>query len=98
MSWLLIQNATQMFPFFEISNRAVRLVVFLLILGFPVALILSWTYQITPEGIKRESDVAPEHSNWRHLSRTEKKVPTGMCFAMIRVSKRCLLTRAETAV
>src|SRR6266516_7300016 len=40
VSWLLIQVATQVFPFFEIPNWAVRLVVLLLILGFPVALIL----------------------------------------------------------
>jgi len=58
VSWLLIQIATQVFPFFEIPNWAVRLVVILLILGFPIALILSWAFEITPEGIKRESEVA----------------------------------------
>ena len=62
VSWLLIQIATQVFPFFEIPNWAVRLVVLLLILGFPVALILSWAFEITPEGIKRESGVAPDPS------------------------------------
>src|ERR1700759_5011797 len=62
VSWLLIQIATQVFPFFEIPNWAVRLVVILLILGFPVALILSWAFEITPEGIKRESDVEPAQS------------------------------------
>ena len=59
VSWLLIQIATQVFPFFEIPNWAVRLVVLLLILGFPVALILSWIFEITPEGIRRESEVKP---------------------------------------
>src|SRR5207302_8368035 len=53
VSWLLIQVATQVFPFFEIPNWAVRLVVLLLIIGFPVALILSWAFELTPEGIKR---------------------------------------------
>jgi TolB-like protein/Flp pilus assembly protein TadD len=62
VSWLLIQIATQVFPFFEIPNWAVRLVVLLLILGFPVALILSWAFEITPEGIKREKDVVPGQS------------------------------------
>src|SRR6266403_5771883 len=66
VSWLLIQVATQVFPFFEIPNWAVRLVVLLLILGFPVALILSWAFEITPEGIKRESEVAHEQSTARH--------------------------------
>src|SRR5438309_1438482 len=69
VSWLLIQVATQVFPFFEIPNWAVRLVVLLLILGFPVALILSWAFEITPEGIKRESEVAHERSKTRHTGR-----------------------------
>src|SRR6202043_1024928 len=59
VAWLLIQVATQVFPFFDIPNWAVRLVVLLLILGFPVALILAWAFEITPEGIKLEKDVAP---------------------------------------
>src|ERR1022692_4769390 len=70
VSWLLIQIATQVFPFFEIPNWAVRLVVLLLILGFPVALTLSWAFEITPEGIKRESEIAPNESITRR---------TGLC-------------------
>src|SRR6266478_2304805 len=69
VAWLLIQVATQVFPFFEIPNWAVRLVVLLLILGFPVALILSWAFEITPEGIKRESEIAPNESITRHTGR-----------------------------
>ncbi|MEY2578770.1 MAG: hypothetical protein QOI49_1594 [Verrucomicrobiota bacterium] len=61
-AWLLIQIATQVFPFFEIPNWAVRLVVVLLILGFPVALVLAWAFEITPEGIKRESEIDAGHS------------------------------------
>src|SRR5438105_5825418 len=59
VSWLLIQVATQVFPFFEIPNWAVRLVVLLLMLGFPVALILAWAFELTPEGIKRTEEVTP---------------------------------------
>jgi adenylate cyclase len=54
VAWLLIQIATQVFPFFEVPNWAIRLVVLLLVLGFPVALVLSWAFEITPEGIKLE--------------------------------------------
>src|SRR2546423_204109 len=57
VAWLLIQVATQVFPFFEIPNWAVRLVVLLVILGFPIALFLAWAFEITPEGIKRAEDV-----------------------------------------
>ena len=44
------------FPFFEIPNWGVRLVILGLVLGFPAALILSWAYDITPAGIKRTED------------------------------------------
>src|SRR5262245_3271897 len=68
-SWLLIQIATQVFPFFEIPNWAVRLVVLILILGFPAALILSWAFEITPEGIKRESEIESDRSITRKTGR-----------------------------
>jgi TolB-like protein/Flp pilus assembly protein TadD len=53
VAWLLMQVASQIFPFFEIPNWAVRLVVLLLIIGFPIALIIAWAFELTPEGIKR---------------------------------------------
>ena len=53
VAWLLMQVASQIFPFFDIPNWAVRLVVLLLIIGFPVALILAWAFELTPEGLKR---------------------------------------------
>ena len=65
VSWVLIQIATQVFPIFSIPNWAVRLVVLLLVLGFPVALILAWAFELTPEGIKRTEDV-PIHESIRH--------------------------------
>jgi TolB-like protein/tetratricopeptide (TPR) repeat protein len=71
VAWLLIQIATQVFPFFEIPNWAVRLVVLVLIAGFPVALVFSWAFEITPEGIVREIDVESGKSITHH---TGKKV------------------------
>ena len=56
-AWLLIQIATQVFPFFDIPNWSVRLVVVAVIVGFPFALLFSWFYELTPQGIKRESEV-----------------------------------------
>lgn len=51
--WLLLQVATQVFPFFDIPNWVVRLVVVLLVLGFPVAVALAWVYELTADGIRR---------------------------------------------
>jgi TolB-like protein/lipopolysaccharide biosynthesis regulator YciM len=59
VAWLLMQVASQIFPFFEIPNWVVRMVVLLLIIGFPVALVIAWAFEITPEGIKRTEDVGP---------------------------------------
>jgi TolB-like protein/Tfp pilus assembly protein PilF len=59
VAWLLMQVASQIFPFFEIPNWGVRLVVLLLVIGFPVAIILAWAFELTPEGLKR-TEVADE--------------------------------------
>jgi TolB-like protein/Tfp pilus assembly protein PilF len=63
VAWLLIQVATQTFPFFEIPNWIVRAVILLLCLGFPIALILAWAFDRTPQGLKRtdSDESAPPH-------------------------------------
>ena len=57
VAWLLIQVATQVFPFFDIPAWVVRLVVLLSIVGFPIALVCSWAFELTPEGIKLDGEV-----------------------------------------
>ena len=52
VAWLLIQIASQVFPFFEIPNWAVRFIVLAIIIGFPIALIIAWAFELTPEGLK----------------------------------------------
>src|SRR5690349_2604820 len=59
VGWLLVQIATQVFPFLEIPNWIVRLVIALVAIGFPVALIIAWAFELTPGGIKRTEDVGP---------------------------------------
>src|SRR2546423_11228014 len=56
VGWLLIQVATQVFPFFEIPNWAVRLVVLLIVVGFPIALVTAWAFELTPGGIRRTEE------------------------------------------
>src|SRR5436190_8575671 len=71
VGWLLVQVATQVFPFFEIPNWAVRLVVLAIVIGFPIALVIAWAFELTPEGLKRTEDVdlaaaaqQPRHRAW----------------------------------
>jgi TolB-like protein/cytochrome c-type biogenesis protein CcmH/NrfG len=53
VGWLIAQIATQIFPFLEIPNWAIRLVILLIVIGFPIALVIAWAFEATPEGIKR---------------------------------------------
>jgi TolB-like protein/tetratricopeptide (TPR) repeat protein len=69
VGWLLIQIATQVFPFFEIPNWGVRLMVSIIALGFPIALILAWAFELTPEGVKRTEAVESEGRSARSRGR-----------------------------
>jgi TolB-like protein/Tfp pilus assembly protein PilF len=62
VSWLIVQIAASTFPVLEIPSWCVRLVIVLLVLGFPIALVLAWAYELTPEGIKRTEEIAPAKS------------------------------------
>ena len=64
VGWLIAQIATQIFPFLEIPNWIVRLVIVLIAIGFPIALVIAWAFEATPEGIKRTevADAKHEHS------------------------------------
>ena len=53
VGWLLVQVATQVFPFLEIPNWVVRLVIALVVIGFPIALVIAWAFEATPQGIQR---------------------------------------------
>ena len=61
VAWLLIQIATQVFPFFDIPNWVVRLVILLIIIGFPIALVIAWAFELTAEGIKRTQAADAAH-------------------------------------
>jgi TolB-like protein/Flp pilus assembly protein TadD len=62
VAWLLIQAASILFPTFEAPSWVMKVFVTAVILGFPVALILAWAFELTPEGIRRAEEVAPRES------------------------------------
>ncbi len=57
VAWFLTQLTTQVLPLFEIPNSAMRFVVIALVVGFPIAMLLAWVYEFTPEGIVRTEDL-----------------------------------------
>ncbi|MEY2511771.1 MAG: hypothetical protein QOE26_2534 [Verrucomicrobiota bacterium] len=69
IAWLLIQAASILFPTFEAPAWVMKILVVILALGFLVALAFSWAFEITTEGIQRESEVAPEQSAGAHVGR-----------------------------
>jgi adenylate cyclase len=62
--WALSQGIAQVFPVFDVPNWAIRSIVLLIIIGFPIAVVFAWFFEITPEGIKRTevADAARQHS------------------------------------
>ncbi len=69
VAWLLIQAASILFPTFEAPPWVMKVFVAVIVLGFPIALVFSWAFEITPEGIKREEDVSPSQSITHHTGR-----------------------------
>lgn len=94
IAWLLIQVATQIFPFFAIPNWVVRLVVLLIALGFPIALVFAWIFELTPEGLKRTQEVAPHQSVAR---RTGKKLDFVIIGVLLGAIALLLLGRSRSA-
>src|SRR5207249_2310294 len=69
VSWLLIQAASIFFPAFDAPSWVMKIFIIVIIFGFPVALIFSWAFEITPEGLKRESEIEPNKSSTRRTGR-----------------------------
>jgi len=83
-AWLLVQIATQVFPFFDIPNATVRIVVIAVVIGFPFAMAFSWFYEWTPQGIKRESEVVHSASITRETGKKlDKAIIAVLALAVI---------------
>ena len=72
--WALAQGISQLFPVFDIPNWAVRLVVIAIVLGFPVALALSWFFDFTRYGIVRTPDLRDKIDILPAVSSTERSI------------------------
>ena len=69
VAWLLIQVADTVFPALGLPDWTVTFVIAVLGLGFPVALLFAWAFEITPEGLKLEKDIDRGESITRHTGR-----------------------------
>jgi TolB-like protein/Tfp pilus assembly protein PilF len=102
VGWLVVQIATQVFPFLEIPNWVVRLVIVLVTIGFPIALVIAWAFESTPEGIKRAevADVAREHSRgkaWIYIVIVGALLSVGLFFVGRYTAGRATPRQSESA-
>ena len=85
--WALAQGIAQVFPVFGVPNGVVRLIVVLIVIGFPFALIFAWAFEITPEGVKRtaEADAMPRSARpmnraWIYIVVAGAMISVGLFF------------------
>ena len=102
VGWLLIQVATQVFPFLEIPNWAIRLVILITALCFPVALIIAWAFELTPEGVKRTevADAAHQRSRggvWIAVVVVAAMLSLGLFFLGRYTARNTTARQSETA-
>jgi len=83
--WLLTEVASVVFPIFGAPDWVLRILVAMLIIGFPIALVFSWVYELTPEGIRREREVDHRESITPHTGRKLERVTVVMIVAAIGV-------------
>ncbi len=65
--WALAQGLAQVLPLFEISSSVIRVVIVLLLIGFPVALVLAWVFDVTPQGIRATPKASPGTHRRRNI-------------------------------
>ena len=83
-AWLLVQVATQVFPFFHIAEWVVRWIVVGAVIGFPFTLLFSWFYEWTPQGLKLESEIPPNDSITRQTGRKlDRWIIAILCLAVV---------------
>ena len=97
VGWLVMQIAATVVPALHLSDAITSAVVLLTLLGFPIALVLAWAFELTPEGIKRAEDVAPSVSI---THRTGRKLTALIVFVAVVAAVLLLfqLTRHKPAV
>ena len=97
-AWLLVQVATQVFPFFHIAEWVVRWVVVAAAIGFPFAMLFSWFYEWTPQGIQRESEIPPNESITRDTGKKlDKWIIAILSLAVVLLLTNQFVLRQDTS-
>src|SRR6201997_583720 len=100
--WALSQGIAQVFPVFDVPNWAIRLIVLLIILALPIAVVLAWMFELTPQGIKRTevADAAGQRSRggaWIYVVLIGAAVSVGLFFVGRYTAGRATPRQSESA-
>ena len=96
-AWLLVQVATQVFPFFHIAEWVVRWIVVAAAIGFPFALLFSWFYEWTSQGLQRESEISPNESITRQTGkRLDRWITVILALAVVLLLADKFVLRKDT--
>ncbi len=82
VAWLVVQGASIGFPAFEAPPWALRVFILVLMLGFPIALVMAWVFETTPEGVVRED--RPAGSMWMYAIAATLAVAAVGWFLLVR--------------
>ncbi|MGN6730254.1 MAG: tetratricopeptide repeat protein [Rhodanobacteraceae bacterium] len=98
-AWLVVQVATQVLPLFGAPNWMLRLIVVAAVIGFPFVLAFAWYYELTPEGLKLESQVERAQSI-RHLTgkRLDRAIIAVLCVVVVLLLANTFALRGDDAI
>lgn len=95
--WLLVSVADILFPLMDAPEWALGLLLLVTVIGLPIAVILSWIFEITPMGVKRESDIDPAESITRETGKKLNYITIAVLAAALSVSVFLHLDNTDTA-
>ena len=95
-AWLLVEVAETLFPIYGLSASAVRLVVTLLAIGFPLALVFSWVFELTPEGLGEKMNSTPRQH--RHSQRARNSIASSSRYWQWRSATSRLTSSCSNAI
>ena len=101
VGWLLVEMASVVLPALRLPEWTLTLLVFLVVMGFPLALILAWAFEMTPEGIKRDGDIESPETATRQTGRKLDFAIIGLLIVAVvyfAVDKFALEAESEHAV
>ncbi len=84
-AWLVVQVAATLLPTFDAPAWVMKVLVGLLAIGFVAAIVFSWLYELTPDGLKRDGEITPEQSIAAHTARRMDRLIFAGLLALIAV-------------